>query len=113
MRLDPGFLSLPVETGELDSSFSEAKLTVSNLVVGNDVAERGVKLCHDYINSRKQKGVLQNILQLVENIRARIPDLRQREKQRKTSGFLCSNNLLYCRYMHSSFFKSVNLTTAV
>ena len=83
MRLDPGFLSLPVETGELDSSFNEAKLTVSNLVVVNDGAERGVKLCHDYINSRKQEGVLQNILQIVENIRARIPDIRQREKQTK------------------------------
>ena len=83
MRLDPGFLSLPVETGELDSSFNEAKLTVSNLVVVNDGAERGVKLCRYYINSRKQEGVLQNILQVVENIRARIPDIRQREKQTK------------------------------
>ena len=58
MRLDPGFFSLSVETGELDSSFNEAKLTVSNLVVVNDGAERGVKLFHDYINSRKQEGVL-------------------------------------------------------
>ena len=83
IRLDPEFLSLPVKTGELDSSFNEAKLTVSNLVVVNDGAEKGVKLCHDYINSRKQEGVLQNILHLVENIRARIPDIRQREKQTK------------------------------
>ena len=83
MRLDPGFLSLPVETGELESRFNEAKLTVSNLMVVNDGAESGVKLCHDYINSRKQKGVLQNILQVLENIRARIPDIRQREKQTK------------------------------
>ena len=68
MRLDPGFLSLPVETGELDSSFNEAKLTVSNLVVVNDGDERGVKLCHDYINSRKQEGVLQNILSGTEKV---------------------------------------------
>ena len=47
MRLNPGFLSLPVEILELDSSFNEAKLTVSNLTVVNDGAERGVKLCHD------------------------------------------------------------------
>ena len=58
MRLDLGFLTPPVETGELNSSFNEAKLTVSNVVVVNDGAERGVKLCHDYINSRKQEGVL-------------------------------------------------------
>ena len=49
----------------------------------NDGAERGVKLCHDYINSRKQDCVLQNILLVVENIRARIPDIKQREKQTK------------------------------
>ena len=61
MRLDPGFLSLPVETGELDSSFNEAKLTVSNLVVVNDGAERGVKLCNDYTNSRKQEHRLTGI----------------------------------------------------
>ena len=44
MRLDPGFLSLPVEITELDSSFNEAKLTVSNLMVVNDAAERGINL---------------------------------------------------------------------
>ena len=47
MRLDPGFLSLPVEIWELDSSFNEAKLTDNNLMVVNNGAERGVKLCHD------------------------------------------------------------------
>ena len=83
MRLDPGFLSLPVEIWELESSFNEAKLIVSNLMVVNDAAERGVKLCHDYIKSIKQEGVLQNILQVVENVRARVPDMRQREKQTK------------------------------
>ena len=44
MRLDPGFLSLPVEIWELDSSFNEAKLTVSSLMVVNDAAERGINL---------------------------------------------------------------------
>ena len=48
-----GFLSLPVEIQELDSSFNEPKLTVSNLMVVNDAAERSVKLCHDYIKSSK------------------------------------------------------------
>ena len=61
MSLDPEFLSLPVEIWELDSSFNEAKLKFSNLMVVNDAAERGVKLCHDYIKSSKQEGVLQNI----------------------------------------------------
>ena len=83
MRLDPGFLSLPVEIWELDSSFNEAKLTASNLIVVIDAAERGVQLGHDYIKSIKQEGVLQNILQVVENLRARVPDMRQREKQTK------------------------------
>ena len=83
MRLDPGFLSLPVKIWELDSSFNEAKLTVSNLKVVNNAAERGVKLCHDYIKSSKQEGVMQNILLLVENVRAQVPDMRQREKLTK------------------------------
>ena len=83
MRLDPGLLSLPVEIWELDSSFNEAKLTASNLVVVNNAAERGVQLDYDYIKSIKQEGVMQNILQIVENVRARVPDMRQREKQTK------------------------------
>ena len=44
MSLDAGFLLLPVEITELDSSFNEAKLTVSNLMVVNDAAERGINL---------------------------------------------------------------------
>ena len=83
MSLDPGFLSLPVEIWELDSSFNEAKLTASNLMVVNDAAERGVLLGHEHIKSIKQEGVLQNILQVVENVRVRVPDMRQREKQTK------------------------------
>ena len=47
MRLDPGFLSLPVEICELDSSFNETKLTDSNLMVVKNGAERCVKLCHE------------------------------------------------------------------
>ena len=47
MRLDPGFLSLPVEIWELDSSFNEVKLTDSNLMDVNNGAKRCVKLCHD------------------------------------------------------------------
>ena len=38
MRLDPGFLSLPIEIWELGSSFNEAKLLASNLMVVNDAA---------------------------------------------------------------------------
>ena len=71
MTPGPRFLSLPVETWELDSSFNEAKLTISNLMVVNDAAERDVKLCHDYTNSSKQEGVLQNFLQVMEKIGAR------------------------------------------
>ena len=38
MRLDPGFLSLPVKVWELDSSFNDAKLTDGNRMVVNDGA---------------------------------------------------------------------------
>ena len=44
MRLYARFLSLIVEIWELDLSFNKAKLTVSNLMVVNDAAERGINL---------------------------------------------------------------------
>ena len=55
MRLDPGFLSLPVEITELDSSFNKAKLTVSNLMVVNDAASMRVS-CKYSAGNGERKG---------------------------------------------------------
>ena len=40
---------------------------MDNMAVVNDSAERGVKLCHDFLDSAKDEARLQNILQVVEN----------------------------------------------
>ena len=51
-----------------------------NLAVGvtNDAAERGVKLCADFIDSARKEDTLQTVLQTVENERARLLKIRNR-----------------------------------
>ena len=53
------FLSKPVGEWMHDSGFKEAKETVDNMAVVNDSAERGVKLCHDFLNSAWEEEQLQ------------------------------------------------------
>ena len=48
------------------------------LQVVNDVAERGVKLCNDFIGSSRDEERFQNILQVVENHRKAQPNQRKR-----------------------------------
>ena len=57
----------------------DALKIVLNLCVVNDSAERGVKLCYDFIDSARKEGNLQNILQVVENNRNKLPDQRKRK----------------------------------
>jgi len=75
------FLSKPVGEWMQDSGFKEAKETVDNMAVVNDSAERGVKLCHDFLDSARNEARLQNVLQVVENDRA--SNLNQRFKHQK------------------------------
>ena len=44
---------------------------MTHLAVVNDAAERGVKLCNDILPYAKGEARLQNVLQVVENNRAR------------------------------------------
>jgi len=57
---------------------------VSNLCVVNDSAERGVKLCHDFVNVSAKENRLQNILQVVENNRNDIPNQHKRKMESKS-----------------------------
>ena len=54
MRLDPRFLSLPLEVWELNTSSNEAKLTDSNLMVVKDSAKK--VLSSVMINKQHQAG---------------------------------------------------------
>ena len=49
LNLSPRFLAKRVEEWEDDESYLEAMVTADNLVVVNDAAERGVKLCHGFL----------------------------------------------------------------
>ena len=53
------------------------------MYVVNDGAERGVKLCHDFLSQAKSDAKHQQILQVVENDRGQKPDQRSRGKQAK------------------------------
>ena len=47
-------------------SFLNAKNVINGLRVVNDAAERGVKLCQDFIGQSKSEEKMQSILQVVE-----------------------------------------------
>ena len=49
LNLSPRFPAKRVEEWEDDESYLEAMVTAEILVVVNDAAERGVKLCHDFL----------------------------------------------------------------
>ena len=83
LKLDSSFLSLPVESWNEDVSFNAAKIVVDNLKVVNDSAERGVKLCSDFLTKAKTNPKFQNVLQVVENNRNEIPNQRLKKEQSK------------------------------
>ena len=53
------------------------------MYVVNDGAERGVKLCNDFLSQAKREDRHQNILQVVENDRNMRPDQRSNKAQTK------------------------------
>ena len=74
---------MPVEDWEEEPSYKNGKSVVSHLCVVNDAAERGVKLCFDFLNAAKLEDGLQNVLQVVENCRSRLPNQRKRKLESK------------------------------
>ena len=74
--MDTSFLHQPVQTWGDNESYKEALNVVNNLRVVNDTAECGVKLGNDFIDTAKMEARYQNILQVVENDRKRIPNQR-------------------------------------
>ena len=61
----------------------DAKEIVDNMCVVNDGAERGVKLCYDYLSLSKNDMKHQQILQVVENNRSQKPNQRLKKEQSK------------------------------
>ena len=83
LRIKTEFLEIPVNAWSSNPGFQYGKDIVSNLCVVNDAAERGVKLCNDFLDSSKCESDFQNVLQVVENSRARLPNQRKRKLESK------------------------------
>ena len=77
-QLNNSFLSEPVASWELNLHYQEARKTILILAIIIDAAERGVKLCADFIDCVKKEDTLQTVLCTVENERARQPKIRSR-----------------------------------
>ena len=71
-------MNIPVSEWQSSPNFVEALTVVKNLKVVNDSTERGVKLAYDFPASSKKKQHYQNVLQVVENDRAKIPNQEKR-----------------------------------
>ena len=54
-NLPHDFLEKPVETRPDDAQYQAFQLMVSSMQVVNDIAERGVKLCKDFIGTSRDK----------------------------------------------------------
>ena len=83
LGLECGFLNHPVEEWPSRQDYLIAEEVVSSLSVVNDAAERGVKLCSDFLPSAKGDGILQSVLQVVENNRARKGNQRKDKQETK------------------------------
>lgn len=62
---------------EENSDYLEVKKIVENIQVVNEAAERGVKLCNDFLGVTKNEQRFQEALQVVESSRKQIPDQRK------------------------------------
>ena len=83
LDIDCCFLMKPAKEWQYDDNYIKGKQIVNNLCVVNDAAERGVKLCHDFLHTAKSDESLQKVLQVVDNCRARLPNQRKRKLEGK------------------------------
>ena len=76
LGLDLSFLKKPVSKWQHDSSYMSNIEILKGFKVVNDLAERGVRLAHDFKNSARSEENYQNILQTVEFSRSHIKKMR-------------------------------------
>lgn len=79
LNISTDFLQLPSSEWQTAPSFLDGLATVRNIRVVNDSAERGVKLSSDFLSTAQIEKRYQNVLQVVENDRGKIPDQRKRK----------------------------------
>ena len=83
MGLPYQFLHIPASEWINCNDYQKIKPTVDKLQVVNEAAERGVKLCHDFLNVARDEKRFQDIPQVVESDRQRIPDQWKRSSVSK------------------------------
>ena len=88
MKINPTFLTKPVDSWMEDTNYVQGKEKVDALKVVNDSAERGVKLANDFLPSARLEENYQNVLQVVENDRTRIPYQRKYRKSENEKWYL-------------------------
>ena len=76
------FLNVAANQWEDNNEYLEMKKIVENIQVVNEAAERGVKLCNDFLGVTKSENRFQDVLQVVESSRKRIPNQRKVSSER-------------------------------
>ena len=79
LHLDTEFLNQPMASWPTSPSYMKAESVVKSMHVVNDAAERGVKLGSDFLDCAKIEEHYQDILQVAENDRHRVPNQRNRK----------------------------------
>ena len=83
------FLYAPAHDWINREDYQNMKLIVDKLQVVNEAAERGLKECHDFLGVTRDEKRFQDVFQVVEFDRQRIPNQRKRFRaQKEKSWFL-------------------------
>ena len=81
LDLDSDFLLEDVDKWDDLTSFMTSKCKARSLNVTNDAAERAVKLSTDFLQSARTEEKYQSVLQVVEQDRKWLPNLRKRKSK--------------------------------
>ena len=79
LQINHKFLEEPVAAWPESSDYQHSLRNIDALNVVNDCAERGVKLSTDYLSASKSEDHYQDVLQVVEESRRSVPNLRKRK----------------------------------
>ena len=86
------FLHLEVDEWDENAEYLRGKIITNNLEVVNEAAERGVKLCYDFLHVSKDEKRLQDVLQVVEEARKIDPNQRKlSSRTREKAWFLAQD----------------------
>ena len=83
LKLDVSFLDVEIETWDRNACFIRSQCIIDNLNVVNDCAERGVKLCSDFVSVARGEEHFRNVLQVIEHDRKTMPNLRNKRIKRQ------------------------------